>query len=112
MLTEHQHPNPYVYHKNDDHDDHWADVDRCATAKFDWFRQGLWSKVHAQWLPIHCRWVCLLYSQHEMSSDETDSSNAYWLAQNSNADIDKAFADIAAAGLTTVRTWGFNDVTA
>ncbi|TDL15675.1 CEL4a mannanase [Rickenella mellea] len=38
-------------------------------------------------------------------------TNAYWLAQNSNADIDKAFADIAAAGLTTVRTWGFNDVT-
>ncbi|KIJ27867.1 glycoside hydrolase family 5 protein [Sphaerobolus stellatus SS14] len=39
-------------------------------------------------------------------------TNAYWLAQNTNADIDTAFADIAAAGLTTVRTWGFNDVTA
>ncbi|TDL15674.1 CEL4a mannanase [Rickenella mellea] len=38
-------------------------------------------------------------------------TNAYWLAQNSNADIDTAFADMAAAGLTTVRTWGFNDVT-
>ncbi|TFY74778.1 hypothetical protein EWM64_g9234 [Hericium alpestre] len=39
-------------------------------------------------------------------------TNAYWLAQQSNADIDKAFDDIVAAGLTTVRTWGFNDVTA
>ncbi|KAA1477226.1 CEL4a mannanase [Dentipellis sp. KUC8613] len=38
-------------------------------------------------------------------------TNAYWLAQESNADIDQAFSDIAAAGLTTVRTWGFNDVT-
>jgi len=38
-------------------------------------------------------------------------TNAYWLAQWSNADIDQAFSDIAAAGLTTVRTWGFNDVT-
>jgi mannan endo-1,4-beta-mannosidase len=38
-------------------------------------------------------------------------TNAYWLAQISNADIDQAFSDIAAAGFTTVRTWGFNDVT-
>ncbi|KZT38981.1 mannanase [Sistotremastrum suecicum HHB10207 ss-3] len=38
-------------------------------------------------------------------------TNAYWLAQYSNADIDQAFSDIAAAGLTTVRTWGFNEVT-
>ena len=38
-------------------------------------------------------------------------TNAYWLAQYGDADIDKAFSDIAAAGLTTVRTWGFNDVT-
>ncbi|KAG8984678.1 hypothetical protein FRB90_005175 [Tulasnella sp. 427] len=27
------------------------------------------------------------------------------------ADLDKAFADIAATGATTVRTWGFNEVT-
>jgi len=39
-------------------------------------------------------------------------TNAYWLAQMSNSDIDKAFSDIAASGVTTVRTWGFNDVTA
>ena len=32
-------------------------------------------------------------------------TNAYWLAQVSNTNIDKAFADIAAAGFTTVRTW-------
>jgi mannan endo-1,4-beta-mannosidase len=32
-------------------------------------------------------------------------TNGYWIAQNSNADIDQAFQDIAAAGLTTVRTW-------
>ncbi|KZW01219.1 CEL4a mannanase [Exidia glandulosa HHB12029] len=38
-------------------------------------------------------------------------TNAYWLAQVANANIDKAFADIAAAGFTTVRTWGFNEVT-
>ncbi|KZO90088.1 glycoside hydrolase family 5 protein [Calocera viscosa TUFC12733] len=38
-------------------------------------------------------------------------TNAYWLAQMSNSDIDKAFSDIAASGVTTVRTWGFNDVT-
>jgi len=38
-------------------------------------------------------------------------TNAYWLAQQTNADIDTAFSDIANAGLTTVRTWGFNDVT-
>ncbi|KAL5526177.1 hypothetical protein ACEPAG_7516 [Sanghuangporus baumii] len=38
-------------------------------------------------------------------------TNAYWLAQISDADIDTAFNDIANAGLTTVRTWGFNDVT-
>ncbi|KAJ7154792.1 glycoside hydrolase [Mycena filopes] len=41
-------------------------------------------------------------------------SNAYWLPLMgySNADIDKAFADIVASGATTVRTWGFNEVTA
>jgi len=40
-------------------------------------------------------------------------SNAYWLAQfpATQADLDQAFADIAATGATTVRTWGFNDVT-
>ncbi|KAG9003239.1 hypothetical protein FRB93_011152 [Tulasnella sp. JGI-2019a] len=38
--------------------------------------------------------------------------NCYWLAQTSaSADIDKAFADIAGMGATTVRTWGFNEVT-
>jgi len=39
-------------------------------------------------------------------------TNAYWLAQVDNDDIDTAFADMAAAGLTTCRTWGFNEVTA
>ncbi|OCB85775.1 CEL4a mannanase [Sanghuangporus baumii] len=38
-------------------------------------------------------------------------TNAYWLAQESDADIDIALSDIANAGLTVVRTWGFNDVT-
>ncbi|KDQ21473.1 glycoside hydrolase family 5 protein [Botryobasidium botryosum FD-172 SS1] len=39
-------------------------------------------------------------------------SNAYWMAQlGSNADIDKAFTDLQNAGFTTLRTWGFNDVT-
>ncbi|KIO30769.1 glycoside hydrolase family 5 protein [Tulasnella calospora MUT 4182] len=40
-------------------------------------------------------------------------SNAYWLAQfpATQADLDQAFADIAATGATTVRTWGFNEVT-
>ncbi|KAJ6491416.1 CEL4a mannanase [Mycena vitilis] len=40
-------------------------------------------------------------------------SNAYWLPLMgySNADIDHAFADIVASGATTVRTWGFNEVT-
>ncbi|KAH7101478.1 CEL4b mannanase [Auriculariales sp. MPI-PUGE-AT-0066] len=38
-------------------------------------------------------------------------TNAYWLAQMSNDDIDKAFSDLQAAGMTVVRTWGFNDVT-
>ncbi|KAJ7458493.1 CEL4a mannanase [Mycena latifolia] len=39
-------------------------------------------------------------------------SNAYWpaLLGYSAADIDKAFADIAASGATTVRTMGFNEV--
>ena len=32
-------------------------------------------------------------------------TNAYWLAQVSDVDIDTAFSDIANAGLTTVRTW-------
>ncbi|KAG9024929.1 hypothetical protein FS837_005136 [Tulasnella sp. UAMH 9824] len=40
-------------------------------------------------------------------------TNAYWLAQKTptQADLDKAFADIAVTGATTVRTWGFNEVT-
>ncbi|KAL5521363.1 hypothetical protein ACEPAG_9289 [Sanghuangporus baumii] len=38
-------------------------------------------------------------------------TNAYWLAQESDADIDTALSDIENAGLTVVRTWGFNDVT-
>ncbi|KAG9046289.1 hypothetical protein FS837_004686 [Tulasnella sp. UAMH 9824] len=40
-------------------------------------------------------------------------TNAYWLAHKTptQADLDKAFADIAATGATTVRTWGFNEVT-
>ncbi|KAK4700879.1 mannan endo-1,4-beta-mannosidase, partial [Phenoliferia sp. Uapishka_3] len=39
-------------------------------------------------------------------------TNAYWLAQQSNADIDKSFKDMAALGLKVVRTWAFNEVTA
>ncbi|KAF8180534.1 glycoside hydrolase superfamily [Mycena galopus ATCC 62051] len=40
-------------------------------------------------------------------------SNAYWpiLPEYSNAEIDQAFADIAASGATVVRTEGFNEVT-
>ncbi|KAJ7183839.1 CEL4a mannanase [Mycena filopes] len=40
-------------------------------------------------------------------------TNAYWpaLLGYSAADVDKAFADIAASGATTVRTMGFNEVT-
>lgn len=38
---------------------------------------------------------------------------AYWAAQlSTTADIEQAFSDLAAAGYTTLRTWGFNDVTA
>ncbi|KZP21672.1 glycoside hydrolase family 5 protein [Athelia psychrophila] len=41
-------------------------------------------------------------------------ANAYWvgLMGYSTTDMNKAFADIAATGATTVRTWGFNEVTA
>jgi mannan endo-1,4-beta-mannosidase len=39
-------------------------------------------------------------------------SNAYYLAQWGNADIDQTFTELAAIGVTVVRTWGFNDVTA
>ncbi|RXW25617.1 hypothetical protein EST38_g240 [Candolleomyces aberdarensis] len=40
-------------------------------------------------------------------------SNSYWVGLTglSDADMNKAFADIAGAGGTTVRTWGFNEVT-
>ncbi|KAI0743605.1 mannanase [Daedaleopsis nitida] len=40
-------------------------------------------------------------------------SNSYWvgLMGYSTADMNQAFADIAKAGGTTVRTWGFNEVT-
>ncbi|CEL61066.1 putative mannan endo-1,4-beta-mannosidase A OS=Neosartorya fischeri (strain ATCC 1020 / DSM 3700 / FGSC A1164 / NRRL 181) GN=manA PE=3 SV=1 [Rhizoctonia solani AG-1 IB] len=39
-------------------------------------------------------------------------SNSYWMAQLSNtADITTAFNDLKKAGLTTLRTWGFNEVT-
>ncbi|KAJ3531423.1 hypothetical protein NMY22_g8165 [Coprinellus aureogranulatus] len=38
-------------------------------------------------------------------------TNAYWLAAlDKEEDIDKTLADIAAAGVRVVRTWGFNDV--
>ncbi|EKM61758.1 glycoside hydrolase family 5 protein [Phanerochaete carnosa HHB-10118-sp] len=39
--------------------------------------------------------------------------NSYWvgLMGYGTADISKAFQDIAGAGSTTVRTWGFNEVT-
>ncbi|KIM23323.1 glycoside hydrolase family 5 protein [Serendipita vermifera MAFF 305830] len=40
------------------------------------------------------------------------STNAYWLAQlGSSSLITQAFSEIAQAGTTVVRTWGFNDVT-
>ncbi|KAG9126324.1 hypothetical protein FRC07_003891 [Ceratobasidium sp. 392] len=39
-------------------------------------------------------------------------SNAYWMAQlSTTADITTAFNDLKNAGFTTLRTWGFNDVT-
>ncbi|EJF65264.1 CEL4a mannanase [Dichomitus squalens LYAD-421 SS1] len=40
-------------------------------------------------------------------------ANSYWvgLMGYSTSDMNKAFSDIAATGATTVRTWGFNDVT-
>ncbi|THH08393.1 hypothetical protein EW146_g9009 [Bondarzewia mesenterica] len=40
-------------------------------------------------------------------------ANAYWVGLTglSTANMNAAFADIAKTGATTVRTWGFNDVT-
>ncbi|KII92378.1 glycoside hydrolase family 5 protein [Plicaturopsis crispa FD-325 SS-3] len=40
-------------------------------------------------------------------------ANSYWvgLMGYSTTDMNQAFADIAATGATTVRTWGFNEVT-
>ncbi|KAJ7278403.1 CEL4b mannanase [Mycena rebaudengoi] len=40
-------------------------------------------------------------------------SNAYWLPLTgySKTDVDKAFSDMVSAGATTIRTWGFNEVT-
>ncbi|KAJ4488580.1 glycoside hydrolase [Lentinula lateritia] len=40
-------------------------------------------------------------------------ANSYWvgLMNYDTADMNTAFADIAATGATTVRTWGFNEVT-
>ncbi|KAN0137310.1 Glycoside hydrolase superfamily [Lactarius tabidus] len=39
-------------------------------------------------------------------------TNAYWIPfLNSDDDISKTFADMAANGITVVRTWAFNDVT-
>jgi len=39
-------------------------------------------------------------------------SNAYWMAQlSTTADITTAFNDLKNAGFTTLRTWGFNEVT-
>ncbi|KAG8746347.1 hypothetical protein FRC10_005336 [Ceratobasidium sp. 414] len=39
-------------------------------------------------------------------------SNAYWMAQlSTTADITTAYNDLKNSGLTTLRTWGFNDVT-
>ncbi|KAL6310450.1 endo-beta-mannanase [Sparassis latifolia] len=40
-------------------------------------------------------------------------ANSYWvgLMGLTTAEMDQAFSDIADAGATTVRTWGFNDVT-
>lgn len=56
------------------------------------------------------------FSRTTCSTDKRLSSraNAYWvgLMAYSVADMNQAFADIAATGATTVRTWGFNDVTA
>ncbi|CAE6481032.1 unnamed protein product [Rhizoctonia solani] len=39
-------------------------------------------------------------------------SNAYWIPQlSNNADITTAFNDLKNTGFTTLRTWGFHDVT-
>ncbi|KZT72191.1 glycoside hydrolase family 5 protein [Daedalea quercina L-15889] len=40
-------------------------------------------------------------------------ANSYWVGLTglNSTEMDQAFADIAATGATTVRTWGFNDVT-
>lgn len=39
-------------------------------------------------------------------------SNAYWMAQlSTTADMTTAFNDLKNAGFTTLRTWGFNEVT-
>ncbi|KDN45188.1 hypothetical protein RSAG8_05103, partial [Rhizoctonia solani AG-8 WAC10335] len=39
-------------------------------------------------------------------------SNAYWIPQlSSTADMTTAFNDLKKAGFTTLRTWGFNEVT-
>ncbi|KAG6843996.1 hypothetical protein H0H87_010887 [Tephrocybe sp. NHM501043] len=45
--------------------------------------------------------------------DWKHNANSYWVGLNgySTTDMNKAFADIAASGGTTVRTWGFNEVT-
>ncbi|KAI0782501.1 glycoside hydrolase superfamily, partial [Irpex lacteus] len=57
---------------------------------------GVQAEVRAWWEHVHRRWTELLLGR----------SHGY-----SQADIDKAFADIASSGATVVRTWGFNEVT-
>jgi mannan endo-1,4-beta-mannosidase len=37
-------------------------------------------------------------------------SVSYWLSMLDNNELDQAFGNIAGAGITVVRTWGFNDV--
>ena len=52
-------------------------------------------------------WVTLYASRVSALTHVIDRANAYWisLANLNDADMDKAFADIAGMGATTVRIW-------
>jgi hypothetical protein len=48
-------------------------------------------------------------SPHSPSPFKFVGTNAYWIPfLNSDDDISKTFADMAAIGITVVRTWAFN----
>lgn len=100
VYTDDDHPGDYPDYRTDNY---------SCSSRLHRLRQDVWNEIHFEWWTLHRCWVHEFWSTSSTNLilSLTNSGNAYWIGLTglSTANMNAAFADIAKAGGTTVRTW-------